>query len=197
MNDLIAGVDEAGVCPIAGPVVAAAVILNPAQKIYKLRDSKILSPKQRDELYEKIVARALAFSVGIANVEEIDTLNIFHANMLAMARAIEGLRLEPQQILIDGRATPKQISLPMQAIVGGDKKIKCISAASIIAKVTRDRIMQAFHLQFPHYHFDKHKGYPTKLHQQCLKEFGACDIHRRSFARVRERMNLAVIPANT
>jgi ribonuclease HII len=194
MSELIAGVDEAGVCPIAGPVVAAAVILNPAQKIYKLRDSKILSAKQRDELYEKIVTRALAFSVGIASVEEIDTLNIFHANMLAMARAIEGLQLQPHKVLIDGRATPKQIYLPMQAIVGGDRKIKCISAASIIAKVTRDRIMQKFHLAFPNYHFDKHKGYPTKLHQQCLQEFGACDIHRRSFARVRERMKLAVIP---
>jgi ribonuclease HII len=184
MSQIIAGVDEAGVCPIAGPVVAATVILNPENKIYKLRDSKILSPQQREILYKKIIERALDYSVGIASVEEIDRLNIFHATMLAMQRAIEGLKLAPSIILIDGRATPK-INRPMKAIVGGDKIIKSISAASIIAKVTRDRIMQTFHLQFPNYSFDKHKGYSTKYHQKSLEKFGPCDIHRRSFARVR------------
>lgn len=187
MSVLIAGVDEAGVCPIAGPVVAAAVILDPKNQVYKLRDSKILSAAQREILYAKIRERALEVSVGIATVEEIDRLNIFHATMLAMERAIRGLRLQPEQILIDGRATPK-IAFPMQAIVGGDTFVKAISAASIIAKVTRDRMMQDFHQQFPAYHFDKHKGYPTKLHQQSLQKFGVCSIHRRSFARVRNQL---------
>lgn len=187
MNKIIAGVDEAGVSPIAGPVVAAAVILNPQKRVYKLRDSKILSAKQREALYSKIQERALAVSVGIASVEEIDRLNIFHANMLAMERAIKGLVLTPTLILIDGRASPK-IDLPTQTIVSGDQLVKSISAASIIAKVTRDQIMKDFHLKYPNYHFDKHKGYPTKEHQTCLLKFGVCPIHRRSFARVKQRL---------
>jgi ribonuclease HII len=187
MSGIIAGVDEAGVCPIAGPVVAAAVILNPAHQVYKLRDSKLLSAKQRDILYDKITQRALAFSVGIASVEEIDRLNIFHATMLAMSRAIQGLSIKPECVLIDGRATPK-IDYNMQAIVGGDRTVKIISAASIIAKVTRDRMMHAFHEQYPQYHFHKHKGYPTKEHQLLLEKFGVCEIHRRSFNRVKNRM---------
>lgn len=187
MTEIIAGVDEAGMSPIAGPVVAAAVILNPKQMVYKLRDSKILSANQREILYDKIINRCLAFSVGIASVEEIDQLNIYHANMLAMERAIKGLVLAPDMILIDGKAAPK-INFNMKTIVGGDKFIKCISAASIIAKVTRDRIMTEYHQQYPHYLFDKHKGYPTKEHQARLAEFGVCDIHRRSFARVRNRL---------
>ena len=161
MIEILAGVDEAGVCPIAGPVVAAAVIMNPEHQVYKLRDSKLLSAKQREILYQKITERALDFSVGIASVEEIDRLNIFHATMLAMERAIKGLSLKPSQVLIDGRSTPK-IDFNMKAIVGGDRIVKIISAASIIAKVTRDKIMCDYHEQFPDYHFDKHKGYPTK-----------------------------------
>lgn len=187
MSELIAGVDEAGVCPIAGPVVAAAVILNPQMGVYKLRDSKILNAKQRETLYEKIIQRALAFSVGIASVEEIDDLNIFHATMLAMKRAISGLTIVPTKVLIDGRSSPK-IEILTQTIVGGDKKIKSISAASIIAKVTRDKLMTEFHRTYPDYHFDKHKGYPTKLHQVSLEKFGVSPIHRRSFARVKKRL---------
>lgn len=188
MSQYIAGVDEAGVCPLAGPVVAAAVILNPDKQIYKLRDSKILSPLQRETLYKKITERALDFSIGIANVEEIDQLNIFHATMLAMERAIQGLTLTPIMILIDGRSTPK-INQPMKPIVGGDKIVKSISAASIIAKVTRDRIMENFHKEYPNYRFDKHKGYSTKVHQELLKQFGPCSIHRRSFARIRNLLD--------
>jgi ribonuclease HII len=194
MSEMMAGVDEAGVSPIAGPVVAAAVILNPNQKVYKLRDSKILSAKQRDILYDKITARALDFSVGIATVEEIDKLNIFHATMLAMERAIKGLKLQTSLVVIDGRATPK-IDFKMQAIVGGDRKVKVISAASIIAKVTRDRMMAEYHSLYPDYHFHKHKGYPTKEHQRLLEQFGVCPIHRRSFARVKNRLNVDEIPS--
>lgn len=189
MNEIIAGVDEAGVCPIAGPVVAAAVILNPAQGIYKLRDSKQLSIKDRETLFAKIQTRALAYSVGIATVEEIDQLNIFHATMLAMQRAILGLTLQPTQVLIDGRSCPKT-SIPSKAIVRGDQLIKSISAASIIAKVTRDQMMRDYHTEFPNYHFDKHKGYPTKEHQRLLSTFGTCPIHRRSFALVKAQLTI-------
>jgi ribonuclease HII len=191
MTEIIAGVDEAGVCPIAGPVVAAAVIFNPEHKVYKLNDSKILSEKQREILYKKIIKRALNYSIGIATVEEIDRLNIFHATMLAIERAITGLTLRPSQVLIDGRAAPK-IDYNMQTIVGGDRTVKIISAASIIAKVTRDRIMTEYHEQFPDYYFHKHKGYPTKEHQKRLEEFGVCPIHRRSFNRVKNRLEASL-----
>lgn len=181
---IIAGVDEAGVGPLAGPVVAAAVILNPEAKIYKLNDSKLLTSKQRDILYDKIMLKALEVNVGIASVEEIDRLNIFHATMLAMERAINGLSVTPSLVQIDGRSSPN-INLSVQTIVGGDRLIKVISAASIIAKVTRDRIMEDYHSQFPHYQFNKHKGYSTKTHQDLLKQFGICPIHRRSFNRIK------------
>ncbi|HVY53725.1 MAG TPA: ribonuclease HII [Gammaproteobacteria bacterium] len=185
MKELIAGVDEAGVGPLAGPVVAAAVILNPKQNIYKLRDSKILSAIQRDNLYFKIQNKALAVGLGIASVEEIDQLNIFHATMLAMERAIKSLSLKPSMVLIDGRSCPKS-AYPMKAIVQGDRLVKTISAASIIAKVTRDRIMEDLHVKFPHYNFAKHKGYSTKEHQRFLTQHGPCEIHRRSFLRVQQ-----------
>lgn len=184
VTKIIAGVDEVGVGPLAGPVVAAAVILDPDYKIYKLRDSKILTANQREILFEKIQKKALSISLGMASVEEVDELNIFHATMLAMERAIKGLTLVPELIMIDGRSSPK-ISLPVQTIVGGDKTVKSISAASIIAKVTRDRLMNEYHHQFPDYRFDKHKGYSTKEHQALLKQFGACPLHRRSFQRVK------------
>lgn len=187
MSEIIAGVDEAGVCPIAGPVVAAAVILNPKRKIYKLDDSKILSPKMREILFKKITMHALDYSIGISSVEEIDDLNIFHANMLAMERAITGLKLRPSQVLIDGRAAPK-IDYNMQTIVGGDRIVKIISAASILAKVTRDKIMTEYHKEYPGYNFHKHKGYATKEHQKSLQELGVCPIHRRSFNRVKNRL---------
>lgn len=188
MTEFIAGVDEAGVCPIAGPVVAAAVILNPLRKVYKLDDSKLLSPKIREILYKKITKHALDYSVGISTVEEIDRLNIFHATMLAIERAITGLKLKPSEVLIDGRAAPK-IDYNMRTIVGGDRTVKIISAASIIAKVTRDKIMTEYHKEFPDYHFHKHKGYPTKEHQMRLQEFGVCPLHRRSFNRVKNRLS--------
>lgn len=193
MSEIIAGVDEAGVCPIAGPVVAAAVILNPKHRVYKLRDSKLLTAQQRESLYVKIKARALAVSVGIASVEEIGQLNIFHATMLAMQRAVQGLSLLPSLVLIDGRSKPK-LDLLMQAIVGGDRTVKVISAASIIAKVTRDEMMKNFHHQYPNYNFHKHKGYPTKEHQKYLAQYGPCPIHRRSFAMVKKNQN--VIPVD-
>lgn len=188
MTELIAGVDEVGVGPLAGPVVAAAVILNPDKKIYKIRDSKILSGLQRENLYAKITQQALAVSVGIATTEEIDRLNIFNATLLAMERAILGLNILPELILIDGRSKPK-LSVPIKTIIRGDQTVKCIGAASIIAKVTRDRLMREYHIQYPHYHFDKHKGYSTKLHQSLLKEYGVCPIHRRSFSKVKMQMD--------
>lgn len=189
MKKIIAGVDEVGVGPIAGPVVAAAVILDPRNMIYKLRDSKILTPAQREVLYTRINQKALAISIGVATVEEIDQLNIYHATLLAMERAIKSLSIAPELILIDGRATPK-IDYNMQALVGGDGIEKSISAASIIAKVTRDRMMEKFHLQFPCYQFNKHKGYSTKEHQALLKTFGPSPIHRRSFTRVKALLTL-------
>lgn len=194
MHKIIAGVDEVGVGPIAGPVVAAAVILDPARPIYKLRDSKILTAEVRDILYDRITQRALAISIGSASVEEIDALNIFHASQLAMARAIQGLSLTPTLILIDGRSTPK-LDLPMQAIVHGDQTEKPISAASIIAKVTRDRWMKDYHLQFPHYHFGEHKGYSTKKHQRAILDHGICSLHRRSFTFIKNYLQNNLISA--
>lgn len=180
MTEIIAGVDEVGVGPLAGPVVAAAVILDPNNRVYKLRDSKILSAKQRETLYDRIMEKALAVNIGIASVEEIDELNIFHATMLAMKRALEGLSIRPTLVLIDGRSKPNY-DMVMQTIVKGDQTEKPISAASIIAKVTRDRMMDQLHLQYPNYQFNNHKGYSTKTHQRLLKEFGPCPIHRKSF----------------
>ena len=183
MTQLIAGVDEVGVGPIAGPVIAAAVILDPNRAIYKLRDSKMLTALERETLFPKIHQRALGIGIGSASVEEIDQLNIFHATLLAMERAILNLPLTPALILIDGRSCPR-LSLPMKAIVGGDKTQKCISAASIVAKVTRDRLMLDYHKLYPQYRFDKHKGYSTRAHQLLLKEYGKSPIHRLSFKRV-------------
>lgn len=185
---MIAGVDEVGVGPLAGPVVAAAVILDPQHKVYKLRDSKILTPEIREILYARIMERALDVSIGIANVQEIDTLNIFHATMLAMERAIKGLTLTPSLILIDGRSKPK-MDLPIKPIVRGDQTEKPISAASIIAKVTRDRLMTNFHEEYPLYHFNEHKGYSTKKHQRAILEHGICPLHRRSFQFVKNYLS--------
>ncbi|MBA2657194.1 MAG: ribonuclease HII [Tatlockia sp.] len=183
----MAGVDEAGVSPLAGPVVAASVILDPNRRIYKIRDSKLVNPINRERLYAKITSRALAYSIGIATVEEIDQLNIYHATMLAMERAIKGLALKATLILIDGNRAPK-IDYPMKTIVGGDRLIKSISAASIIAKVTRDRLMREFHLIYPDYNFAQHKGYSTKQHELLLKQFGACPIHRQTFSAVKNEL---------
>lgn len=180
---LLAGVDEAGRGPLAGPVVAAAVILDDTKRILGLADSKVLTPLQRDRLYDKIREKALCCSVGSATVQEIDTLNIFHATMLAMRRAVEGLRLKPVKVLVDGNRLPK-LDVLSEAIVGGDAKVKSISAASIIAKVTRDRLLQELHDEFPQYGFAAHKGYSTPEHLEALRQHGPCIHHRRHFAPV-------------
>jgi ribonuclease HII len=180
---LMAGVDEAGRGPLAGPVVAAAVILDDARRIRGLNDSKVLTPLQRDRLFDQIREKALCCAVGEASVEEIETLNIFHATMLAMKRAVEGLRLKPAKVLVDGNRLPK-IDVLCEAIVGGDAKVKSISAASIIAKVTRDRMLVQLHDQFPQYGFAAHKGYSTPEHLEALKVHGPCPHHRRHFSPV-------------
>ncbi|KAK49058.1 ribonuclease HII [Caballeronia jiangsuensis] len=184
--DIICGVDEAGRGPLAGPVVAAAVIFDPAKpRINGLDDSKVLTAKRREELYEKIVDRALAFCIASASVEEIDTINILHASMLAMKRAVEGLSVAPTLVKIDGNRCPT-LSIRAEAVIGGDALIKQISAASILAKVTRDRMLVELHETFPVYGFDAHSGYGTPQHLRALREHGPCEHHRRSFAPVRE-----------
>jgi ribonuclease HII len=183
---LQAGVDEAGRGPLAGPVVAAAVILDDKKRILGLADSKVLTALARERLYDKIRDKALCCSVGVASVREIDELNIFHATMLAMRRAVEGLRLKPVKVLVDGNRLPK-LDILAEAIVDGDAKIKSISAASIIAKVTRDRMLGELHEQFPQYGFAAHKGYSTPEHLEALRVHGPCIHHRRHFAPVAAR----------
>lgn len=179
-NFLIAGVDEAGRGPLAGPVIAAAVILNPEKPIKGLADSKILNEKQREGLFDLIQERALAWSVARAEVDEIDQLNILQASLLAMQRAIAKLSIFPEMALIDGNQLPK-LTCEMKAIIDGDKTEPAISAASIIAKVTRDHEMIMLDKQFPQYGFAKHKGYATQEHFNALEKHGPCLIHRRSF----------------
>src|SRR5437660_10720869 len=188
--NFIAGVDEAGMAPLAGPVVAAAVILPRNYKLKRLNDSKqILDENVRTELAEQIKQDAVAWAVGRAEVEEIDTLNIYHAGLLAMRRAVEGLTAQPDFILVDARRIP-HCPTPQRGIIKGDALSASIAAASIIAKTTRDAIMTAFDAVHPGYNFKTHKGYPTPEHCRCLKELGATPIHRRSFARVREVLGL-------
>ena len=181
---LVAGVDEAGRGPLAGPVVAAAVMLDDLQPIVGLADSKTLSPRRRERLYDEIRAKALCCCVAEASVDEIDRLNILQATLLAMRRAVEGLRLSPQQVLVDGNRVPV-LRVPAQAIVKGDARVPAISAASILAKVHRDRLCMALDARHPQYGFAAHKGYPTAEHLQALRRFGPCDEHRRSFGPVR------------
>ena len=180
---LVAGVDEAGRGPLAGPVVAAAVILDDSQPIVGLADSKTLSERKRARLYHEIMGKALCCSVASASVEEIDALNILQATMLAMQRAVQGLRLKPVKVLVDGNRLPK-LDVVAEAIVKGDSKVAAISAASILAKVTRDQWMDDMDERYPGYGFVKHKGYGTAVHLQALRELGATPIHRRSFAPV-------------
>ena len=182
---LICGVDEAGRGPLAGPVSAAAVILDPSRPIEGLADSKKLTEKQRDQLAPIIRERALAWAVAYAGVDEIDQLNILQATLLAMKRAVQSLHIQPQQVLVDGLYCP-QTGIPSQAIVKGDSKVAAISAASILAKTARDELMYKLHAQYPQYGFDGHKGYPTAAHLAYLREFGVSDVHRRSFRPVRE-----------
>ena len=181
---LIAGVDEAGRGPLAGPVVAAAVILDDLQPIKGLRDSKTIGPVTRERLALEVRGRALCCSLGLASVDEIDRLNILQATLLAMRRAVDGLRLPPALVLVDGNRLPL-LNTPAQAIVKGDSKVAAISAASIVAKVHRDALLAALHEQYPAYGFATHKGYPTPEHLAALREHGACAEHRRSFAPVR------------
>jgi len=181
---LIAGVDEAGRGPLAGPVVAAAVILDELQPIKGLADSKVLSPLRRERLYDEIRAKSLCCHVATASVEEIDRLNILQATMLAMRRAVDGLRLVPTRVLIDGNRIPV-LPMPATAIVKGDARVQAISAASILAKVYRDRLCMELDVQHPDYGFAIHKGYPTAEHLAALRRHGACPAHRRSFAPVR------------
>jgi ribonuclease HII len=186
----IAGVDEVGRGPLVGAVVTAAVFLDPARPIVGLADSKKLSEKRREALYVEIKEKALAWSLGRAEPHEIDQLNILHATMLAMQRAVAGLGITPDMVLIDGNRCPV---LPMasQAVVRGDSKVAEISAASILAKVTRDREMVELDRQFPEYGFAKHKGYPTPVHLESLSRLGAISHHRRSFAPVKRALGLA------
>ncbi|MCE9871666.1 MAG: ribonuclease HII [Hafnia sp.] len=185
----IAGVDEVGRGPLVGAVVTAAVILDPARPIVGLADSKKLSEKRRNALYDEIIEKALSWSLGRAEPHEIDELNILHATMLAMQRAVAGLSIEPDFVLIDGNRCPK---LPMasQAVVKGDSRVAEISAASILAKVTRDREMEVLDAQFPDYGFAQHKGYPTAFHLERLAQLGATEHHRRSFGPVKRVLGL-------
>lgn len=181
---LVCGVDEAGRGPLAGPVYAAAVILDPERPIDGLRDSKKLTAERREELAEQIRACALAWSVAKCSEAEIDRLNILQASMLAMRRAIHGLSLKPSLALIDGNRCPV-IRIPTEAVIGGDDLVPAISAASILAKTARDAALQKLHRKYPVYGFDQHKGYPTALHLERLLQHGVSPVHRKSYAPVR------------
>lgn len=186
---LVAGVDEVGRGPLVGAVVTAAVILDPARPIVGLADSKKLSEKRRLALYDEIIEKALSWSLGRAEPEEIDKINILHATMLAMQRAVAGLSVVPEYVLIDGNRCPA-LPMPSLAVVKGDSRVAEISAASILAKVTRDREMAELDLSFPQYGFAQHKGYPTAFHLEKLAEHGATEHHRRSFGPVKRVLGL-------
>lgn len=186
---LVCGIDEAGRGPLAGAVVAAAVILDPLRPIPGLNDSKKLSKKKRDALAILIRERAVAWAVASASVEEIDRLNILHATMLAMQRAVAGLAVRPTAAMVDGNRCPK-LDIPCEAVVKGDGKIASIAAASILAKTVRDADMLDLHAQYPMYGFDRHMGYPTAAHFQALEAYGASPVHRRSFGPVAKQLSL-------
>jgi ribonuclease HII len=184
---LLAGVDEAGRGPLAGPVVAAAVVLDERVPIRGLADSKSIAPRVRERLYDEIRAKALCCCVAEASVEEIDRLNILQATLLAMQRAVQGLRLRPARAVVDGDRVP-ELSMPVEAVVRGDARVAAIAAASILAKVHRDRWCETVDAAYPLYGFARHKGYGTAEHLQALRTHGPCDLHRRSFAPVREAL---------
>jgi len=184
---LLAGVDEVGRGPLAGDVVAAAVVLDPAQPVQGLRDSKKLTAARREQLYAAIYQQATAVAVGRASVAEIDQVNILQASLLAMRRAVEQLEPQPEYVLVDGNRLPRW-AYPGQAVVKGDSRYACISAASIVAKVVRDREMVLLAQRYPEYQFERHKGYPTAAHLQALQRYGATACHRRSFAPVRRAL---------
>lgn len=177
----ICGVDEAGRGPLAGPVCAAAVILPEGAVIEGLDDSKKLTEKKREKLYDIIKETAVAYSVAYGTLEEIETVNILEATYLAMNRAIEGLNVKPDFALIDGNRIPRGIKIPCETIVKGDSKSMSVAAASVLAKVTRDRLMLEYDKKYPEYNFKKHKGYGTKEHTELIKQYGLCEIHRLSF----------------
>ena len=190
--ETVAGVDEAGVGPMAGPVVAAAVIFAPETFIKGVHDSKQLAPEKREELMDAIAARALAIGVGVAEVDEIDRFNIYWATMRASGRAIAALKCAPGHVLVDGRAIAG-LELPQTHIVGGDRKSFCIAAASIVAKVTRDRMMVEYDARYPGWGFARHKGYCTADHFEALRKLGPSPIHRRSFAPVRDAQQMLLL----
>lgn len=187
---LICGIDEAGRGPFCGPVSAAAVILDPEKPIAGLNDSKKLSAKKREALAKEIKEKALSWCVAFATVEEIDSMNILRATMLAMRRAVEGLDMRPDEALVDGNKCP-DLDIPCRAIVKGDALVQAISAASILAKTARDEVMMQLHAQYPQYGIDKHMGYGTAVHIAALKEHGPAPIHRRSFAPIAELLAAA------
>ena len=178
---LVCGVDEAGRGPLAGPVCAAAVILPENAVIEGLNDSKKLSEKKREALYDVIKEKAIAFCVAYGTLDEIETLNILQATFFAMNRAIDGLAVKPDFALIDGNRVPKDIKIPCETVVKGDGKSMSVAAASVLAKVTRDRLMLEYDKKYPEYDFKKHKGYGTKEHTELIKKYGPCEIHRMSF----------------
>jgi ribonuclease HII len=182
---LAAGVDEVGVGPLAGPVISAAVILPASHNINSLKDSKQLSEKQREKLYQEITAIAIDWSIGRAEVEEIDKFNILQATKVSMIRAVEGLKVKPDKVYVDG-LRPPLLKYPYQAVIDGDKHIPIISAASIVAKVTRDREMVEMDNLYPWYGFAKNKGYGTAKHLSALSERGFCDIHRKGFSPIKQ-----------
>jgi ribonuclease HII len=185
VEELVAGVDEVGRGPLCGAVVTAAVILDPARPILGLNDSKKLSEAKREKLFDEIKEKALAWCIARAEVEEIDQMNILQATMLAMQRAVEGLSVTPKLALIDGNRCPK-LAVPSAAVIKGDSQVPAIAAASILAKVSRDREMQVLDQQYPGYGIAGHKGYPTPVHLEALRRLGPTPIHRRSFGPVRD-----------
>ena len=179
--NLVAGVDEAGRGPLAGPVCAAAVILPLDCEIDGLNDSKKLSEKKREALFDVIIEKAVAYDIQLVDHKTIDEMNILNATMLAMTNAVNNLKTKPDFVIIDGNRLPSQLKIPAKAVVKGDAKSMSIAAASILAKVTRDRLMLELADKYPEYEFTRHKGYGTKLHQEKLREFGPCEIHRKTF----------------
>lgn len=186
LGDLLAGTDEAGRGPLAGDVVAAAVILDPSKPIVGLADSKKLSEKKREALFMEIKEKALSYAIASASVEEIDKMNILHASMLAMSRAVEALSVRPEHVLVDGNRIPPNLDCSAEAVVKGDARQEAISAASILAKVTRDNEIVALAQQYPEYGFEKHKGYPTAVHLEAIRQYGITPLHRRSFGPVKK-----------
>ena len=193
-SDRVAGIDEAGRGSLAGPVIAAAVVLPPGKTIPGLQDSKKLSPKRREDLFAEITSKAVFWAIGRASAGEIDRLNIHHATLLAMSRAWESVPFRVGQVLVDGLHCP-ELAAPCRAIVQGDRSVPVISAASILAKVTRDAEMRACHVDYPQYGFDRHKGYPTAHHLDALHAHGPSELHRKSYGPVRD--TLAVRPQHS